>query len=243
MKNRAGKMILAAVFSLSLFMGARAQVQIEEEVSTDTVDMFAKSETTEKSSALAAWANLLLPGLGNLYRGDQAGALGYFAVEAALMFGAFTTSQYSTELANSAHSFAATYADIRGGVGADEYFWQNVGQFMDSDGLNQSRSIGFNQIQELNRTPGAEYLTSNLQWRWVSDQYRQQYNHYLNTSINYKVASNFFFGAMILDRLIAFVDARVASRHNGRGIFASLHVTPQYSPQTGHGGLLVSSEF
>ena len=132
-------MVFAAVFSLSLFMSARAQVQVEEEISTDTVDMFAKSEKPEKSSAIASWANLLLPGLGNLYRGDQTGALGYFAVEAALMFGAFTTSQYSTELANSAHSFAATYADIQGGAGADQYFWQNVGQFMDSDGLNQSR--------------------------------------------------------------------------------------------------------
>jgi hypothetical protein len=243
LKNHTRQTVLACVFALSLVLCAGAQIHIEEEVTTDTVDMFAKSETPEKSSVIASCANLILPGLGHLYLGNQKAALGFFAMEAAFIFGAFTTNQYSNEIAHSARSFATTYANIQGGAGADDFYWQNVGQFMDSDGLNQSRSIGFNQIQELNRTPGAEYLTPNLQWRWVSDDYRKKYNDYLKTSINYKVASNFFFGAMILDRLIAFVDARVAARHNGRGIFTSLHVSPQYSPQDNRGGLLVSSEF
>ncbi|MGB7568757.1 MAG: hypothetical protein WBM07_12935 [Chitinivibrionales bacterium] len=220
-----------------------AQVHVEEEVTTDTVDLFAKSETPEKSAAIAMCANLLLPGLGHYYLGNQKAAFGYFAVELALIFGAYTTNQYSNEIARSAHSFASTYADIQGGAGADDFFWQNVGLFMDSDGLNQSRSLGYNQVQELNRTPQAEYLTPNLQWRWVSDEYRQKYNEYLNTSINFKVASNFFIGAMALDRLIAFIDARVAAHHNGKGIFSSLHVVPQYSTNGDRRGLMFCSEF
>jgi hypothetical protein len=230
-----------SVFILSGKSGA--QVHIEEEVTTDTVDLFVKKETPDKSAALATCANLLLPGLGHYYLGNKKAALGFFTVELALMFGAFTTNQYSNEIAHSARSFASTYANIQGGAGADDYYWQNVGLFMDSDGLNQSRSIGYNQILELNRTPEKEYLTANLQWRWSSDDARKKYNEYLKKSINYKVASNFFIGALILDRLISFIDARVAVRHNGQGVLSSLHVVPQYYSATDRGGLMVFSEF
>ena len=220
-----------------------AQVHVEEEVTTDTVDVFAKSETPEKSAAIAICANLLLPGLGHYYLGNQKAAFGFFTAELALMFGAFTTNQYSNEIARSARSFASTYANVQGGAGADDYFWQNVGLFMDSDGLNQSRSLGYNQVQELNRTPQGEYLTPNLQWRWVSDDYRKKYNEFLNTSINFKVASNLFIGALMLDRLIAFIDARVAIRHNGHGIFSSLQVVPHYSSINDRRGVMFCSEF
>jgi hypothetical protein len=236
-------LILLIISLLAFPCGIRAQVHVEEEVTTDTVDLFTKSEKPEKSAAIATCADLLLPGLGHYYMGNQTAALGFFTAEIALMFGAFTTNQYSNEIALSARSFASTYANIQGGVGADDYFWQNVGLFMDSDGLNQSRSLGFNQVQELNRTPQAEYLTPNLQWRWVSDDYRKKYNDFLKKSINFKVASNFFIGALVLDRLIAFIDARVAIRHNGHGLFTSLKVIPQYSSINDRRGLLFCSEF
>lgn len=228
-----------AVFPVSL----RAQVKVEEEVTTDTVDLFLKNEKPEKSSAIAACADLLIPGLGHYYLGNKTAALGFFATEIILMFGAFTAAQYSTEIAHSARSFASTYADIQGGAGADDFFWQNIGLFMDSDGLNQSRSVGYNQVQELNRNQQAKYLAPNLQWRWASDDYRKKYNDYLKKSINFKVASNFFIGALVLDRLIAFIDSRVAVRHDGHGLFTSLKVAPQYSYVNDRRGLVFSSEF
>jgi hypothetical protein len=224
-------------------IGIYAQVRIEEEVTTDTIDLFAKSDKPEKSSAIATCANLLIPGLGHYYLGNQTAALGFFTAEAAFIFGAFTCNQYSNEISRSARSFAWTFAGAQGGPGADDFYWQNVGLFMDSDGLNQSRSLGYNQMMELNRNPQGEYLTANLQWRWASDDYRKKYNDYLKKSINFRVASNFFIGAMILDRLIAFVDARVAVRHDGKGIFSSLKVFPQYSPEADRRGVMVFSEF
>jgi hypothetical protein len=236
-------LILCAVTGLFLPSSLYAQVKVEEEVTTDTIDLFVKSEKPEKSAAIAACANLLLPGLGHYYLGNQKAALGFFTVEMALMFGAFTTNQYSNEIAHSARSFASTYANVQGGAGADDYFWQNIGLFMDSDGLNQSRSVGYNQVQELNRTQNAEYLSPNLQWRWASDDYRKKYNQYLKKSINFKVASNFFIGALVLDRLIAFIDARVAIKHNGQGIFSSLQVVPQYSSINDYRGIAFCSEF
>ena len=234
--------LLAAILS---FSGASlAQVRVEEEVTSDSVDIFAKSKAPEKSPAVGMLANLLLPGLGHYWMGDQKTALGYLTAEALFIFGAFATNQHSNELGNSAHSFAFAYANVQGGEGANDFFWENVGKTMDSDGLNQSRALGYNQIMDLNRaSDNDKYLAPNLQWRWIDESYRKQYNDLMKKSLRYKVASNFFLGAMLLNRIVSFVDVRVASRHEGHGLFSSLSFYPQYSAQTGASGLVCTSEF
>jgi hypothetical protein len=222
----------------------RAQVQVEEEVTSDSVDIFAKSKEPEKSPAVAMIANLLLPGLGHYWMGDQKTALGYFTAEALFIFGAFSCNQYSKELSNSAHSFAFTYANVQGGEGANDFFWENVGKTMDSDGLNQSRALGYNQIMDLNReSDNNKYLAPNLQWRWIDEKYRKQYNNLTKKSLRYKVASNFFLGAMLLNRIVSFVDIRTASRHEGKGLFSNFYFSSHYNPETGASGLVCTSEF
>jgi hypothetical protein len=221
-----------------------AQVHVEEEVTSDSVDVFSDNTAHEKSSALAMTANLLLPGIGQCSMGKQNAAFGYFFAEAVFVFGVFACNQYSKDIANSAHSFAFTYANVKGGVGENDYFWENVGKTMDSDGLNQSRSLGYNQVQELNRaSDNDKYLKPELQWRWADESSRQQYNSIMKKSLRYKVASNFFLGAMLVNRIISFVDTRVASRHNGKGLFSYLRISPHFSPQTGESGVVCTSDF
>jgi|WetSurMetagenome_2_1015567.scaffolds.fasta_scaffold167188_2 hypothetical protein len=223
-----------------------AQVHVEEDVTSDSVNLFAKSEEPAKSPAIGMIANLLLPGLGHLWMGDQKTALGYLTAEAFFIFGAFSTNQYSRELGTSAHSYAFTYANVQGGAGANDFFWENVGKTMDSDGLNQSRELGYNQIMGLNppRTSDAnKYLTPNLQWRWIDDSYRKHYNDLSKKSLRYKVASNFFLGGMLLNRIVSFVDIRVASRHQGKGLFSTLQFYTRINPLTGSSGLVCTSEF
>jgi hypothetical protein len=221
-----------------------AQIQVEEEVTSDSIDIFAKSKQPEKSPAVGMLANLLLPGLGHYWMGDQKTALGYLTAEALFIFGAFAANQHSRGLNNSAHSFAFTYANVRGGEAADDFFWENVGKTMDSDGLNQSRALGYNQFMDLNRaSDNDKYLAPNLQWRWIDESYRKQYNDLMKKSLKYKVASNFFLGAMLLNRIVSFVDIRVASRHDGKGLFSSLTFYPHYCAQTGASGLVCTSEF
>jgi hypothetical protein len=227
-----------------LTVSTYAQVHVEEEMSTDSVDLFAKNTGSQKSGALAMISNLVLPGLGHFYYGNEKAACGFFVAEALFVFGAIACNQYSHEISNSAHSFAIAHADIQGGAGADEFYWQNVGKTMDSDGLNQSRAAGYNQFEDLNRaSDNNKYLTPNLQWRWDDESSRSKYNAFLKTSVNYQVAANFFFGALILDRLVAFIDIRVASNHHGKGLLSGLHFYPTYAGSIGASGLACISNF
>jgi hypothetical protein len=230
----------ALVFSPAIM----AQVHVEEEVSSDSVDVFSKSNESENSSALAMVANLALPGLGHYLFGEPKIALGYLTAEALFIFGAFSANQYSQELNHSARSFAFAYANVQGGAGATDFFWENVGKTMDSDGLNQSHALGYNQIMDLNRASDKDkYLTPNLQWRWIDESYRKNYNNLIKKSQKYKVASNFFLGAMLLNRIVSFVDLRTMSRHNGKGLFSSLRFYPDYNALTGASSLVCTSEF
>jgi hypothetical protein len=221
-----------------------AQIHVEEEVTNDSVDVFAETNKPGKSAALAMVANLVLPGLGHYIFGEPKIALGYFTAEALFIFGAFSTSQYSSELNHSARSFAYAYANVQGGAGANDFFWENVGKTMDSDGLNQSRSLGYNQIMDLNReSDNNKYLVPNLQWRWIDETYRKQYNNLIKRSLHYKVASNFFLGGMLLNRIVSFVDVRTMSRHKGKGLFSTMHFYPNYNALTGASSLTCASEF
>jgi hypothetical protein len=236
---------LSLIAAFLFFAGSSsAQVQVEEDVTSDSIDIFAKGKEPEKAPAVGMIANLVLPGLGHLWMGDQKAALGYLTAEALFIFGAFTTNQYSHELSRSARSFAFAYANVQGGPGASDFFWENVGKFMDSDGLNQSRPLGFNQIMGLNyRWDNEKYLAPNLQWRWGSEPFRKHYNDLSKKSLRYKVASNFCLGAMLLNRIVSFVDLRVASRHQGKGLFSNLQFSSSVNPQTGASSVACTAPF
>jgi hypothetical protein len=233
-----------SAITLLLAFPSIAQVHVEEDVTSDSVDVFAQTNKQEKPAALAMVANLIVPGLGHYIYGEPKVALGYLATEALFIFGAISTSQYSHEVSLSARSFAYVYGNVQGGEGATDYFWENVGKTMDSDGLNQSRALGYNQAMDLNRmSDNDKYLAPNLQWRWADESYRKQYNGLLKKSLHYKVASNFFLGAMLLNRVVAFVDVRTMSRRGGKGLFTGIHFFPHYDVTTGTSGLACASEF
>ena len=226
--------VIASVLWLAI--PACSQVRVEEEKSTDSVDLFSKNVGPQKSGAIAMTANLLVPGLGHFYWGNEKAACGFFSAEALFIFGMLACNQYSHEIEQSARSYALAYANIQGGPGANDFYWHNIGKTLDSK--------GFNRIQDLNRaSDNDKYLTPELQWQWADDSYRLKYNAFLNKSVNYQVASNFFLGAMLLNRLVSFVDIRVASRHNGKGLLSTLHFYPQYASLTGANGLICIGQF
>ena len=236
MTGIANRLILFLFIGLCLTLPVSSQVRVEEEMSTDSVDLFGKKSGVEKSGALAMTLNLILPGLGHYYWGNQKAACGFFSAEALFTFGMLACGAYSHDIQQSARSFALTYANIQGGPGANDFFWQNIGQTLDSK--------GFNQIQDLNRaSDDSKYLTPELQWQWADDSYRIRYNDLLKKSVNYQVASNLFLGAMLLNRLVAFIDMRVASRHNGNGLLSTLRFIPQYVYATGANGMMCVGQF
>ena len=238
------RIIAVMLVAAACWRPVQAQVVVEEGVSTDTVDLFAKRAAPQKSAVLAMCASVLLPGLGHQYLGDNAKALIYYSAEALFIFGGIACDHYSKTIFNSAKAYAWEHAQAQGGAGADDQFWNNVGLYDESDGYNQSISRGYNKEMELiYRTQEKDYLTPNLQWHWDDPANRKIYTGIMEKSMAYQVASSFFIGAMVLNRLVAFIDARVTAKQMETKALSSLQFVPQYDPQIQASGLSLQMKF
>ncbi|MBD3343842.1 MAG: hypothetical protein GF401_02120 [Chitinivibrionales bacterium] len=229
------KQILVTALLLGSISTLRAQVTIDEEVETDSIDIFAYKEP-DKKPGTAMFASILLPGLGHQYLGKPRRAIAYFTAEAFFIFGLAYSESYSRKLFFDSEVYAWQYAGVPGGTGADDFFWQNVGKFMDSD--------EYNRILELNRTDdigSLKYVGDNLQWRWPNDSLREEYNELRSRATRYHVTSNFFLVGMLLNRVVAFIDARVSTKY--KGIRSSFSVQPSKNQAFTRYRLAVTKEF
>lgn len=226
----AGAVVLAAAHP------SAAQTSSEQTIQTDTVDILRQREMQSgKSAGLAIFQSIILPGLGHQYLGMQDHAMPYFAAEALFIFGAIFCEQYSSRLIENSRLYATQYAGAEGGTGADNNYWQNIGDFLDSK--------GYNSAQELSGTPGQKYVSANLQWNWVDTSYMTQYRKIRSNGNNFHVASTFFIGAMVLDRVIAFVDTRATTRNAKARKVSRLSVTPELSVDGSRAGAQLTCRF
>lgn len=227
--------LIAVLSALQAPVGA--QVVVQESVTTDTVDLFAKNNVPEKSGVLAMGASLLFPGLGQQYLGLDSKALIYFSTEALFIFGAVYCSFYGKKVLSDAKAYAAVHARIEGGAGADDQFWQDVGQYDDTKSFNDDQERAY-------RDESKDYLSPNLQWRWDDPANRKDaYNSYIKSSMRYDVASSFFIGAMIINRLVSFIDARFASRHQKTALPLAVRLYPRFDPRDASSGISINAEF
>jgi hypothetical protein len=232
--------LVAAMAAALLWWPAAGQVVVDEGVTTDTVDLFAKSAKPQKSAVLAMCASVLLPGLGHQYLGDNAKALAYFSAEALFIFGGIYCDHYSKKLFQNAKTFAWEHALASGGAGATDQYWQNVGRYDDSKGYNE-------EMERAYRTDEKDYLDPNLQWRWDDVRgdpaNRKAYGAILDKSTAYQVASSFCIGAMVLNRLVSFIDARFTAKQMETKALSSIQFIPQYDPQSGSSGISLHARF
>jgi hypothetical protein len=190
------------------FSGARAQVVIDTAVTTDSVDLFSADKERPKSPNLAMAASVLLPGLGHQYLGRDRSALVYFSVEAASIFGLFFCSHYADKLAVDAAGYAWAHSGAQGSIkDADDPYWKLVGDFMDVQ--------EYNTDMDLNRTPEKKITAENQAWHWDDKSSQDTFNSMRSTSRSFRIVSTFFIGALALDRVIAFIDIRTATRSHG----------------------------
>ena len=228
-----------ALFVLILTVAGVAQVTVEEQVVTDSIDVFSSGQVAStKSPGFAMVQTLLIPGLGHQYLGKSNHAIFYFCADAALLFGAILCESSSRRIFENSQSFAYVYAGARGGAGADDFYWQNMAFYLDSD--------GYNNVQNLNRASeqdNVEYIEPHLQWQWVDESFMDEYAGLRERATNYHVAATFLAGAMVLNRIIAFIDIRTTTRHKGIAPVSGVRVTPLISPDFTTAGLRVSRHF
>jgi hypothetical protein len=190
--------------------GFSAQISIEDAIMTDSVDIFSEPGVkTGKSPAIAMVSSLLLPGSGHHYIERNRSALAYFSVEAAALFSFFMCDHYSKKIAQDAAGYAWTHSGAQGSIsGPDDYYWKKVGKYMDAQ--------DYNSAVDLDRLPAKNKITSeNQYWHWDGEASKDRFNSILSTSRLFHVVSSFCIGALVLDRIIAFIDVRNIIRNSG----------------------------
>lgn len=226
--------MLLAVLALIVPHGGNAQTVSEETVVTDSVDLFATTAGEKgKSRGLAMAAAIIMPGLGHQYLGKQERALGYFSVEALLLFGAIYSEKYSQKLYGDARTYAWKYAWTQGGPAPRDNYWQNIGYADDWQGYNRA---------QLNNRDTALYVGDNLKFAWP-DGVRKQYQAKRENAARFHVASTFLIGAMALNRVVSFVDVRSSTRHRAIKTLSSARLCPSISSDLRMTGLTLSAQF
>ncbi len=229
---------------LALCAGVRAQVAVEPEVVTDSIDVFAgvRDEDAGKSSRRAMLLSLLVPGLGHHYLGRHAIAARYYAAEAMALAGFAHTSGYSRRLFAESRTWAYRYAGIEKGAD-DEYYWQAVGEYMDSERGSVDRQSGHNQDLRLMGMYENVYWRDDQQWSWLDEEKREEYNHLREIATGFKTASAFFIAGMVVNRAIAFVNARRITRHKHFTKSARLDAYPSVQLSSRMIGVSVDGRF
>jgi hypothetical protein len=223
----------SAVIVFLLPVLAWAQIVTEEVITTDSVDLFAAPDSTGTSAGWAMVQTLLVPGLGHQYLGKPRRALTYLGAEALFVFGAILCERYSDRLTEDSRRFAWTYAGAQGGTGADERYWRQVGLYLDAD--------EYNRVQELNRTPEDKYVAPNLQWAWPDESYMDDYVGRRDNATSLHVVSTFLIAAMVLNRVVSFIDVRVTTLRRSRDRATTLR--PHVSDGLRRVGLLLQHRF
>jgi hypothetical protein len=199
-----------------VFLGAclwhvsSAQAAVENAIATDSVDIFAvPAAEAAKSPTLAMVSSLFLPGSGHQYCERNRSALVYFSTEAALIFGFFFCNHYAKNLATDAAGYAWTHAGAQGEIkSADDPYWKKVGKYMDVQ--------DYNSAVDLDRLGYSNKITGEIQrWRWDSEESKDRFNSLLTNSRLFHIVSSFCIGALVLDRVVAFIDIRTVTRNYG----------------------------
>ncbi len=211
-----------------------AQVDIEPEVVTDSLN-FDDTEVSRKSRTVATLTTLLLPGLGHQYLGNERRAMLYFTTELVSWLGLAFNEGYSRKLLSDSRALAFSHAGVTKGLPADSsHYWQLLRHYDDWK--------SYNRDVMLNRTPELKYVDEDLDWKWEDEFYKEQYGQLREKATNFHVVGTFFIAGAVLNRVIAFIDIRIATRHEASSV-ADLHIQPSYDPLSERTGLTVSGTF
>jgi hypothetical protein len=183
---------------------------VEDDIVTGVVSFVDASPGSEKSIVAAMALSAALPGMGHYYLDKPTGAFVYLSVDLASIFGAVLFHALAGQRERDARSYAAHAAGIERPRDGEAY-WRDVGKFMDAAEYNES--------VELSRGGGELYDDPASWWRWGDGGQKSEYNDLRQKARNMRVASSFFIGALVANRVVSVVDLRVFhKRARSRGV-------------------------
>ena len=207
LKNKKIIAIMLVIFSCKTF---------SQEFSLDlqSISQKSKEKSGKKSGEKPTWAasglNLLVPGTGYFYLGEQKPGVAFLTADLVLLSGFLYTNYTSRERYRSSMAFARLYAGSHSTRPYNDPYWGHLGNkyFMTSEEFNAAML----NVREIDKT----YFGSD-EWSWESDERRDEYAEIRLKAGHWKTASTLVLGTLALNRLVSFVTARVATKkHNDR---------------------------
>ena len=125
------------------------------------------------------------------------------------------------------------YAGVTSSVD-DDFFWQVIGSF--------NTNADYLQTMDLIRDPDKRFDEERFGWIWEDEAYREEYVSMQKVAKQLNTVSSFFIGAMILNRIIAFIDLRSDLKNNRYTEGSAVSFRP-FRPRGSSGGLIMSAEF
>jgi hypothetical protein len=226
--------LMTALLCTILFQFSYSQISVQEQVTTDTVNLFTDYSQSMKSSKLAIGFSLILPGSGHQYLGRNRSALAYLAIDMFSLFGAIYGESYSRKLYTDSRGYAGLLAGAAGKKN-DNSYWQIVGEFDNVE--------SYNDAMKLNRESDKLYNDGQKYWLWASDDDREKYNNIRKQAQKYKLVSSICIGTMVLNRLVAILDIRASSKYKVVKALSSVEFNPSISPDLSSTGIVMSTQF
>jgi hypothetical protein len=224
--------ITIAILSVSSVF---SQISVQEDVTTDSINLFDTYEQNAKSSRLATGLSLILPGTGHQYLGKNNSAIAYLAVDIFSLFGAIYCGTYSGKLNTDARGYAALHAGASGGSSKDYRFWTAVEQF---DNINS-----YNEAMRLNRENKELYNDGTRYWSWNSDEEQKKFSDIRKKSSRFQLVSSICIGAMVLNRVVAVVDIRASSKYKVFKNISSVNFNASFNPDFQTTTLVMNAQF
>ena len=208
-------------------------------------------KNSDKNVFLAVGASALLPGMGELYLGEQKLVRPFVWTDLALWVTAIGSYVVGDRYVTSAHNYAVRHADFTGNknvsllntVGAyrsrSGMFGQNSSPDMDED-YNQAMIRSGKKIDE--------EFAKDIQWDWGSsdnpesnehiEEFKSRMRHYRVSRIVFQVSV----GALILNRVVSMLDAvRIYRATSTKSFSSRVQFEPEFY-QDG-GALLMNVKF
>ena len=209
-----------------------AQIIIEDEIITNDISLFVNTNDNQRSIAAAMAASLVLPGAGHHYMDKPKHAFGYFAFDLASVFGAVVLNSLANGREKNARSFASAMAGIEKAPSGEAY-WRHVGAFMDA--------AQYNEVIELSRgSSDDQYLDERSWWRWADESHQEEYNDIRQRARDFRVASSFFIGGLVANRIVSTIDLMVFRK---KSLTSSVLFEPALAPDMRGGALTLKTEF
>jgi len=221
------------LFAAALAAQVAAQVTVEDEIVTGEVSLFDVKVEKERSLIAAMGLSLALPGMGHYYMDKPKSAYVYLSADFASLFGAIVFYGLADNREKGARSFAASAAMIRSAPSGEAY-WRHVGEYMDATAYNESIELSRGNAADLYQNPESW-------WHWADKEQQDEYNDLRQKARNFRVASSFFVGALVVNRILSIVDLRVFRK---KTLSSGIHFEAAAIPDiNGGGGLFVWADF